>query len=416
MAITDAIKVLEETFLSQVLLPGTVEYTELNSSYLSALENDITPACIFRPTSNQDISTFLKLTNNTHFAIRGGGQQPLPGCANIPDGITLDLGLLTGIELNEDTSTVSIAAGERWGNVYNVLAPKNLAVAGGRSANGGIGGLALQALNPPTHSLTHPSGLSFFSSREGFICDNLTKPDASHDTHLMLSIGYAAPFGGTMCQNQVYFTKAGDGETDVPRVLERFVDITPRLEELSSVKLMDIKEAAGGQAAVAMEDMRSAYMNITLKASSPALETAADIYTSPLDPIKSKEGIICSLTLQPHPVSLLEKSVELGGNSLGLSPEDGPLISVLLLAYWKDREDDEHIMGLMKDTLGRIEADAKEKGQAVGFTFMNYASGFQDPVASYGVENVSRLQGVSRKYDPEGVFQRLVPGGFKLFG
>ena len=49
-----------------------------------------------------------------------------------------------------------------------------------------------------------------------------------------------------MCQNQVYYTKTAEGETDAPRALERFTDIDPRLEDLSSVKLMDVKEAAGG--------------------------------------------------------------------------------------------------------------------------------------------------------------------------
>jgi FAD/FMN-containing dehydrogenase len=45
---------------------------------------------------------------------------------------------------------------------------------------------------------------------------------------------------------------------------------------------------------------------------------------------------------------------------------------------------------------------------------MNYASQFQDVVASYGKENQERLKRVARKYDPTGVFQRLVPGYFKL--
>lgn len=37
-------------------------------------------------------------------------------------------------------------------------------------------------------------------------------------------------------------------------------------------------------------------------------------------------------------------------------------------------------------------------------------------IESYGPENVKFLQAVSRKYDPDHVFQRLVPGGFKLPG
>ena len=81
------------------------------------------------------------------FAIRGGGQQPLPGCANIQGGITLDLGLLVGSEIHD--GIVEIAAGERWGPVYNKLHEKGLGVTGSCSAKGGIGGLALAGRKPP---------------------------------------------------------------------------------------------------------------------------------------------------------------------------------------------------------------------------------------------------------------------------
>jgi hypothetical protein len=104
-----------------------------------------------------------------------------------------------------------------------------------------------------------------------------------------------------------------------------------------------------------------------------------------------------------------------GGNSLGLSPADGPLVSVLLLSYWSKKEDDEKIGKTMRGVLEKIQQVSLEKKTAVSFTFMNYSSQFQDPISSYGEVNKLRLQEVSKKYDPEGVFQKLVPGGFKLF-
>ena len=45
---------------------------------------------------------------------------------------------------------------------------------------------------------------------------------------------------------------------------------------------------------------------------------------------------------------------------------------------------------------------------------MNYAYPTQPVIASYGGENVRFLRNVSNKFDPQGVFQKLVPGGFKL--
>jgi hypothetical protein len=49
------------------------------------------------------------------------------------------------------------------------------------------------------------------------------------------------------------------------------------------------------------------------------------------------------------------------------------------------------------------------------FVYLNYAFQEEDPIASYGAENVEFLREVSKDVDPEGVFQRLARGGFKLW-
>ncbi|KAK8097551.1 uncharacterized protein PG998_013037 [Apiospora kogelbergensis] len=46
---------------------------------------------------------------------------------------------------------------------------------------------------------------------------------------------------------------------------------------------------------------------------------------------------------------------------------------------------------------------------------LDYAFSFQDPTGSYGHENRIKLQDTSQKYNPKGLFQPGVPGGFKLF-
>lgn len=45
---------------------------------------------------------------------------------------------------------------------------------------------------------------------------------------------------------------------------------------------------------------------------------------------------------------------------------------------------------------------------------MSYAYATQDVVGLYGQKNVDFLWKTSRKYDPEHVLQKLVPGSFKL--
>lgn len=48
------------------------------------------------------------------------------------------------------------------------------------------------------------------------------------------------------------------------------------------------------------------------------------------------------------------------------------------------------------------------------WVYMNYADKSQQPLASYGVENVKKIRDAAAKYDPGEVFQKLCPGGFKV--
>ncbi|KAI0502861.1 FAD-binding domain-containing protein [Xylaria bambusicola] len=477
MSIALAIEALQQALPDvQLYVQGTDEFNKLNASYLSALESDITPAAIILPKTSKHVSTFLRtigpfVTNGqTTFAVRGAGQQPLPGCANIQGGITLDLALLTGIKLDFDSRVVSIGAGERWGAVYEKLSGHGLSITGSRSAKGGIGGLALAG------------GLSFFSTREGFICDNVvtyeivlasgevvkcsvdnnpdlykclrgggnnfgivTKydmrtftqgpfwggnvfyypasfpnqvdalvhhlQDAQIETHVMVSLFFAAQFGATLGLNQVYYTR----EIKSPPVLDPFVNIQPQLDDYRSLRMINAKDAAGEQASMSANGKRVAYVNTTVKADAATLKAAADIFTASLNLVQGCKGVVFSLTFQPYPMSLLEKCLSAGGNITGLTPADGPLVSVLVLMNWEDKDDDKTILGTARSILEAIDKDAAARGQAVSYKYLNYAFDFQDPIGSYGAENKQFLQDVSKRVDPDGVFQQGVPGGFKLF-
>ena len=57
---------------------------------------------------------------------------------------------------------------------------------------------------------------------------------------------------------------------------------------------------------------------------------------------------------------------------------------------------------------------ASSMGMLHKFQYINYADPSQGPLDSYGPQNVQRLKEASRRYDPKGVFQTQVPGGFKL--
>lgn len=152
-------------------------------------------------------------------------------------------------------------------------------------------------------------------------------------------------------------------------------------------------------------------MTTTLKADAGILNFSLDEFYKAQEEIKDIPGLVYAATYEPYPISLLEA----GHNSLGIDPEEGPLVLLLLYASWKDSNDDERVLGETKANLEAIVKAAKETGKGSKYVYMNYAYPDQDPISSYGEEQKRKLQEVSKKYDPEGYFQKAVHGGFKLF-
>lgn len=62
----------------------------------------------------------------------------------------------------------------------------------------------------------------------------------------------------------------------------------------------------------------------------------------------------------------------------------------------------------------RVKAVTAALGTDKPYIYLNYAYPGQDPIKGYGQEGVKLLREASKKYDPKGVFQNLVPGGFKV--
>lgn len=61
----------------------------------------------------------------------------------------------------------------------------------------------------------------------------------------------------------------------------------------------------------------------------------------------------------------------------------------------------------------KLKAYNREHFIDVEWEYLGYVDGFQDPLGSYGAENVQYIRDVAAKYDPQQVFQTRVPGGFK---
>ena len=133
-----------------------------------------------------------------------------------------------------------------------------------------------------------------------------------------------------------------------------------------------------------------------------------------LKPLRSLKGFIFSLGYFPLTKALLINSKRAGDNAKSIDPADGPLFVILINPTWDLPENDEQVYGAVEDLIQKFKKTASEKGLLHRYIFTNYGYHKEDVLAGYGEESAKKLREVSKKYDPDGVFQKAVPGGFKL--
>lgn len=152
---------------------------------------------------------------------------------------------------------------------------------------------------------------------------------------------------------------------------------------------------------------RQAGANVTVKNDLGTLFALHKIFQETISSVTRIRGMTWTLVLQPLPPNKGDP------NPLGLDFEESMVI-VSLSVHWVDAKDDELARATTRSTMEKFEAliDANKTGHR--YRYLNYSAAWQDPFKGYGEANLKFLQDVSRKYDPEGLFQKGCVGGFKL--
>ncbi|KAI9648841.1 hypothetical protein NHQ30_003482 [Ciborinia camelliae] len=144
------------------------------------------------------------------------------------------------------------------------------------------------------------------------------------------------------------------------------------------------------------------------------LKTVYSIWNSSISEISSVNGTNWAMVIQPFPTAFMTSRSE--ENALGLSTSSGPQTLFLLSYSWASADDDEKVTAAAQKLIDDIDAAARKVGVAAAnnFKYLNYAAYWQNPIAGYGQKSVQNLKEVSKKYDPNGIFQEKCPGGFKI--
>lgn len=466
---------LKLLFGIQVISRETSAYDQFTSSYWSQQQGEPNPYCIFKPAKPEQVSAQVLISRLTQcpFAIKSGGHAAFAGASSIEGGITVSLENFNAITPSADKTSAIVGPGNRWSRVYTTLQESDIAVIGGRVASVGVGGLTLgggisffsnlygwACDNVVEYQLVTASGIilnvnqrsypdlywalrgggnnfgivtsfriaavplqdglmwggsrpslddstNFADQINAFV--NLGTAGAESDPNAAQILSYTSYQGINLGSAALQYAKPVAN----PPIFDEYLAI-PAISDTTSIRTL--ADLTNEFAASNPNGVRETYWVAAYKLSVEMMTYVKDVFYEELATVADAAGIVPAATLQVITVPQIEAMQKNGGNPLGLVPSDGPLLLNNMNVQWNDVADDQRILEFNKRVIERTTEWAREKGLAHEYLYMNYASQFQDVIGSYGAENKARLVQVGKKYDPTGVFQNLVPGGFKFDG
>lgn len=150
------------------------------------------------------------------------------------------------------------------------------------------------------------------------------------------------------------------------------------------------------------------------------MKKAAEVHQVLVEELKAyvPDGdFITQCIFQPVPAIVAEHSVAAGGNVMGLERNSGNAILFQYAAMMKTAEQAAFVYPKLQAGLEAVRSFAASIDDGLmDWLYMNYADRTQDVLGSYGGDNVETMKQVAAKYDPEQVFQKLCPGGWKISG
>lgn len=409
-----------------------------------------------------------------HIAVRSGGHGTTGN--NIANGVTIDLTMMNSSSYDPETNLAKIEPGGRWRNVYADLEKQGVTVTGGRDGDVGVGGFLLgggnsffsgrmgfgcdsvvnyevvlgngtivNANNETNADLWRAlkGGSSNFGIVTRYDMEALPARDLLYDlrylssnysetvieavagfadqnqsladNHLITFYMYNASitpdiFIGTIKVN----TKGNGNESttfDQVKKLPAFYNVTV-LQSMA-------KAAAGSQL---VSGYSGAGATLTFNNDPQILRYGVEVFQDFVETLKRSTDptkVVGVLFFQPIPTYMAQISKQRGGNMLGLDAVDhNAIMWTGGVAIDPTLEDGGAALAIAQVEMSKMTAKIREFSKSVkgdiDFLYLNYADASQDSLGTYSAANIQHIRDVAAQYDPAEVFQKRIPGGFKI--
>ena len=426
-----------------------------------------------RPESSADVSRALKAlvatspAGNWDIAVRGGGHSFWPN-NNVANGVTIDLSAMNETSYDKSTGVAHIGPGARWGSVFAEVEKFGRSVAGGREGNVGVAGLTLGG-GASFWSARRGFACDNIVNYEVVLADGrIVQVNSKQNKDLFKALKGGGNNFGIVTRFDMETFEAGDfyggliftdyAQKDASlKQFHRFVGMNK--ENLDDSETMSFTWNAGGPPQIAILTVNTAGQNGTASFTPlddiPSLIDDRKIrsygemirsYVSPAGPrsdwfslcfhndldvlLKADQlyqdlveemgarfdaGSGVGLTMVVQPLAKHFAKPGAGKNMLGLDKTlKKDSILWLIQGFASTPEQEAVLNPKLASMAAELEQYAELRKANTQWRYLNYVNPAQNPLASYGKENVKYLKKIAAKYDPHGVFQQRVTGGFKI--
>ncbi|KAL0929635.1 uncharacterized protein CTRU02_215534 [Colletotrichum truncatum] len=446
-------------------------YRDLVAPHWS-LTAELTPYCVIQPETTKEVAKVVSVLSQAEgclFAVRSGGHTQWPGASNCSGGIVIDLCRMKNVEYDEDRNIVIAQAGCRWRDVYSKADEYGVTVNGGRMGDVGVGGFlcggGISWLLP-----RYGFGCDMVVNYEVVLANG----DIIHANHLENADLFLALKGGACNFGIVtrFYLEAIKGaevwagmyicqSSTSTQHIKHFVDYIDTIEEKtdtsycllwawsSEAKDVVLSVMVCNTLGVVEPQALSGVMEVpwtsktvdrrSVTALALHLESPQPFYNKWLTATFANDGQILTKIVEFHeklieklkvripendfstvccvqalPKLYAERSLKRGGNVMGVERLGENCFILLLGAHIKVYKDMEYGFRALQECYEDIVKDAKSNGVFKEWLYLNYSDMSQNPLPTFGEDNVEKIRAAALKYDPNGIFQSRCPGGFKI--
>ncbi|KAI1773563.1 FAD-binding domain-containing protein [Hypoxylon cercidicola] len=456
-----------DTFMEE-----SATYDTENTNFWSATEV-LEPSCVFVPDTPEKVAQAVSLfvENDCKFSIKGGGHSAIPGAANIHDGILMPMEKLKKFEISPDGSTATVGSGYLMGDIYAGLDPANLTAMIGRYSKVGLGvalgagvnylvnknGLAIDnvlnfeivladgsivnanATNHPELFKALKGGNNNFGVVTAFTLQTektdgaiyggvMYYPESSldqvldvvydysvrqavddHLTHVLPQYGYNGSTDEAINFSPVMYNK---NVFELPEIMQGWTDIPHYNNTLHNRPYHDLSvELNEGFADGLVQEQRV----FTVYADAQLYKDLWANFHAWCKNYQHISGFYCLHVNMPITPNTVQQGIMKGGNSLGLEEVGDRVLGAIYFGVtFNSMDDADEVLPAHDDFVESQKVLAESRGLLHRYIMLTYSGYDQPAIESYGAENVQNLLAVQAAYDPNKVFQRLVPGGQKL--